>query len=286
VIVGHECAAVVEAVGPKVERVKPGDRVAVEPAISCGQCDQCLVGRPHTCRKVRFLGHPGELDGCLAEFFVLPQDNIFPIPASMTFTEAMLAEPLSIALHALALAGPQPGPSVAVLGTGPIGLSVILGAKAGGLHEIFATDRSDARKDAARRAGAAWAGNPDREDVACTILELQPKGMDTIFECSGDPAAIDQAVDLVKPGGRILQVGIPVVERVSYRVSRLRRKEVDVQHVRRQNRCLERALLLVEARHIEVAWLATHAFKLEEAQRAFTTAADRLDGVLKASIIF
>ncbi len=107
-IVGHECAAVVESIGPAVKKVKPGDRVAVEPAISCGTCDQCRGGRPHTCRTVGFLGHPGEKDGCLAELFTMPERNFYPIPPTMTPAEAMLAEPLSIALHALQL-GAQDG---------------------------------------------------------------------------------------------------------------------------------------------------------------------------------
>jgi len=109
VIGGHEVSALVEAVGPAVTRVRPGDRVAVEPSISCGSCDQCLAGRPHTCRSIKFLGHPGDKDGGLAEYFIMPERNLFSIPEGMTMTEAMLAEPLSIALHALQLGGASPG---------------------------------------------------------------------------------------------------------------------------------------------------------------------------------
>jgi L-iditol 2-dehydrogenase len=285
-VVGHECAAVVEAVGPAVRRVKPGDQVAVEPAISCGKCDQCRTGRPHTCRTVGFLGHPGEKSGCLAEFFTLPERNLLPLSAGLTPVEAMLAEPLSIALHALQLGGGVPIPAAGVLGTGPIGLCVIMALKAAGTAEIFASDRSEARAQAALRAGAGWASNPEREDIVQSILARQPLGMDAVFEVSGDPAAIEQAVELVKPGGTVFQIGIPLAERVAYPIAKMRRKEIAVRHVRRQNRCLERALLLIETKHIEVAWLATHEFKIDEAARAFATAADRLDGVLKASFRF
>jgi len=285
-VVGHECAAVVEAVGTAVTRLKPGNRVAVEPAISCGACDQCRSGRPHTCRKVGFLGHPGEKDGCLAELFTMPERNLFPLPEKVSPTEAMLAEPLSIALHAVQLGGGNPGRSVGVLGTGPIGLCVILALRAAGIAEIYASDRSHARAEAALKAGALAAWNADRESVVEAVMARQPLGLDAVFEVSGDPAAIEQAVELVKPGGTIYQIGIPLPERIAYPIAKLRRKETIIRNVRRQNRCLERALGLIEAKIIDVAWLASHAFPLAEPERAFTTAADRLDGVLKASIVF
>ncbi len=286
VIGGHEVSALVEAVGPAVTRFRPGDRVAVEPSISCGACDQCLAGRPHTCRTVRFLGHPGDRDGGLAEYFVMPERNLFSIPAGMTLTEAMLAEPLSIALHALQLGGASPGPTVAVLGTGPIGLSVVLSLQAAGVRDIYATDKSEARAAASLRAGAAWAGHPNRQDVVKEIFGRQPAGMDAVFEASGDPTAVGQAIELVKPGGRITLIGIPLAERIAYPTAVARRKEIAFYHVRRQNRCLERALLLIEAKHIDVSWLVTHTFALNEAPRAFEIAAARSDGILKAAIRF
>ncbi len=285
-VAGHECSAEVVQVGPEVKVFRPGDLVAVEPSISCGVCDQCLAGRFNTCRKIKFLGHPGELDGCFAEYFLMPAGNLIKLDASLTLEEAMLAEPLSIALHALNLAAPGSGDKVAVLGTGPIGLSLILLLRRQGLSSIFATDRSEARVKAALRAGAAWAASVEQEDIVQEITSRQPLGLDLVFEVSGDQEAIDQSVALVKPGGRIIQVGIPVPERISYQIARLRRKEVTIINHRRQNRCLEPALEMIKNREVEVGWLLTHRFPPEEAQQAFTTAADRLDGVLKAAFVF
>jgi len=285
-IVGHECSAVVEAVGPAVKNFKAGDRVAVEPSISCGECDQCKAGRPHTCRRISFLGHPGERDGCLAEYFVMPEQNLFPVPETMTMAEAMLVEPLSIALHARALARGLLGPAIGVLGSGPIGLLLTQVLKVEGHGKIYASDRSDARVAAALKAGATWSGNAGNADVAGEIMKREPLGLDAVFEVSGDPEAIAQAVEMVKPGGWIFQVGIPLCEQISYPIAKLRRKEIGIRNVRRQNRCLKRALLLVEAKHLDIAWLATHNFKIEDAAKAFATAADRTDGVLKASIVF
>lgn len=285
VIVGHECAAVVEAVGPAVKKVRPGDRVAVEPSISCGTCDLCLADRSNLCRRIAFLGHPGEKDGCLAEAFVMPEKCCLPVPPGLTMTEAMLAEPLSIAVHALGLAGGIAGQAIAVLGSGPIGLSVVLAARASGVAEVLATDIVEARVEAARRAGAAWSANAATTDVVGAILGRQPNGLEAVFECSGDPAAIEQAVDIVRPGGRIYQIGIPLSERVSYPAAKLRRREIAVQNVRRQNRCLERAIALVAMKVVPIAWMASHVFELDETGRAFAMAADRTDGLLKAAIV-
>ena len=286
VIVGHECAAVVEAVGPAVKKVKPGDRVAVEPSISCGTCDLCLAGRANLCRRIAFLGHPGEKDGCLAEFFVMPERCCLAIPPEMTMSEAMLAEPLSIAVHALGLAGGTPGRAIAVLGSGPIWLSVVLAAKAAGVAEVLATDIVEARVEAARRAGAAWSANAATADVVGAILARHPQGLEAVFECSGDQAAVEQAVDIVRPGGRIFQIGIPLTETIHYQAAKLRRREIAIQNVRRQNRCLDRAIALVAMKVVPVAWMASHSFPLAETGRAFAMAADRTDGILKAAVVF
>ncbi len=284
-LVGHECAAEIVKTGDKVKRFKSGDLVAVEPSISCGVCDQCLEGRFNTCREIKFLGHPGELDGCFAEFFVMPAKNLIKLPISISLEEAMLAEPVSIALHALNLANLGSSAKVGVLGTGPIGLALIILLKFSGISSIFATDCSEARERAALKAGASWAGNAQEEGIVSKILSRQPLGLEAVFEVSGDERAIDQAVELVKPGGRIIQIGIPIPERISLKFSRLRRKEITIINVRRQNRCLEKALELIQKKEIEVSWLISHRFSLDQAKLAMDTAADRRDGVLKAAFV-
>jgi L-iditol 2-dehydrogenase len=283
-IPGHECAGIVEEVGRDVVRVKPGDAVVIEPAVSCGTCDQCRTGRPHTCRKLLFLGHYGELTGGMAEFVLAPERNCVPLPAKMSVVQGALAEPLSIALYAARLAGSVRGKTSAVLGAGPIGLCVAMVLKAEGTGALYMTEKVEARVQAARTAGADWAGNPEREDVVAEILGRESLGLDIVLECCGDQAALDQAVALLKPGGTLVVVGIPLEPRVSFDSGKLRRKEIRVQSVRRQNKCLERAVGMIHAGQVKVDFLATHFFKLDEAREAYETAAARRDGVIKAIV--
>jgi L-iditol 2-dehydrogenase len=200
--------------------------------------------------------------------------------------EAMLIEPFSIALHALSFWSGGSSHCLAVLGAGPIGLSIILTARAAGITEIDATDPIPERTAAALRAGAIWACDPGRVDIDREIKARRPLGYDAIFECCGEQSALDQAVDWLKPGGTLAVVGIPLVERISFPSAALRRKEIRVQSVRRQNRFVKRALLLLSARLVDLAFLANRDFKPEQAQEAFEAAAARRDGVLKTAIVF
>jgi L-iditol 2-dehydrogenase len=283
--VGHECSAVVEKIGAGVTRVKPGDRVAVDPAMSCGHCDQCRVGRRHTCRNLRFLGCPGQAEGCLSEYTVMPESCCFPIPAHMTLEQAALMEPLSIGLYSVKQSIPMAGATIAILGVGPIGLSVLLPARAQGAAAIYVTDRIDARRRVAEGAGATWSGNPDQEDVVRQIGAQAPLWLDAVFECCGQQAAIDQAVDLLKPGGSLMLVGIPKVERVAFAIDHARRKELCLQNVRRQNDCLQAAIDGVARGDLHPDFMITHRFPFADTQAAFDLVDGYREGVVKALIV-
>jgi L-iditol 2-dehydrogenase len=284
--VGHEGAGVVEQVGSVVTHVKPGDRIAFDPAQPCGECDQCREGRPHTCRALDFLGCPGQVEGCLAEYLVLPEKSCYRIPDSMTFEEAAIVEPLSIGVYALALSVPMPGATVGILGAGPIGLSVLLPAKAQGAGRVYMTDKIDARLEMASRAGADWVGNPDTEDVVAAVKAHEPELLDVVFECSGKQEAMDQGVEMLKPGGKLMLIGIPSVNRVSFDINLLRRKEICIQNVRRQNNTVQRAIDMIAGKEIDVGVMVTHRFPFARTQEGFDMVADYRDGVVKAMIAF
>ncbi len=284
--VGHEGAGEVLDVGPEVNRVKPGDRIAIEPAMPCMECDQCNAGRLHTCRKLRFLGCPGQAEGCLSEYLVMPESSCFPLPEDMSYDEAAISEPLAIGVYALRQALPGKDPVIGILGFGPIGMSVLLAALAGGTEKIYVTDRISERIAMASGNGALWSGNPDKEDIVETVLGEEPPGLDMVFECCGKQEAMDQAVDLVKPGGKIIIVGIPDFDRWSFDADKLRRHEISLINIRRQNHALGDTLDLISDKSVDVKSMVTHRFPFDKTREAFELVAGYKDGVMKAMIDF
>jgi len=283
-IVGHECAATVVEVGDAVKRVKTGDQIVVEPAVSCHQCDQCRQGRENTCFNLRFLGTPGQGDGCLSELLVMPEECCFPTHGAITIEQGVLCEPLAIAVYAVKQSGVREGADVAVLGAGPIGLSCMVCARARAVRSCYMTEKIPERVAVARTGGATWVGNPLEEDVVAAILAQQPLGMDVVYECAGQQETIDQAVELLKPGGTLMLIGIPREDRVAFSIDKIRRKEITIVNVRRQNGCTQEAIDWIAAGKVHVDFMVTHRFGLERAKEAFDLVAGYRDGVVKAMI--
>lgn len=282
--VGHECAGTVVEMGSGVTRVQVGDRVAIEPAMNCGQCDQCRSGRENTCRVLRFLGCPGQAEGSLSEYLVMPQQNCFPIADTLSLAEATLSEPLAIGVYAAEQAGALSGARIGILGLGPIGRSVLLPALHAGCGSCYCTDLIDDRCAAAARAGAAWVGNPRREDIVSAIHEHVPLGLDVVFECCGQQSALDQAIALLRPGGKLMIIGIPEADQVRFDPDQTRRKEITMANVRRQRGCVQTALDLISVRQADLATWITHRFPFSDTPAAFDLVANYRDGVVKAII--
>ena len=285
-VVGHEGTGIVEQVGTGVKHVKSGDRIAIEPAQPCGKCDQCLAGRPHTCRNMIFLGSPGQAAGILSEKIVIPGHCCFPLPETLSNESACLAEPLSISIWAVDLAGIKPDSNIAILGSGPIGMCVLLYARQQGVKNIYVTDKIDNRLENAEKAGASWAGNPDKENIVDIISKEEPLGLDCIFDCCGKQEAMDQAVELLKPGGKIMIVGIPEFDNWLFPTDKTRRKEMCIQNVRRQNDRLKKAIDLISGGKVDTDQLVTHRFLFPRTNEAFDLVNDYRDGVMKALIEF
>ncbi len=284
-IPGHEAAGEVIAVGRAVTHVRPGARIVIEPAIHCGVCDQCRAGRFNTCRAIRFMSSAGELQGCMCERVVVPERNCFPIPDGMTFAQAAVSEPLSVAVYSVRQSIPMtPDIAIAILGAGPVGLCTLQAARAAGGRRFYVTDRIDGRLELARRLGATWTGNPDTSDIVAGIMADEPLEMDVVFECSGKPEALDQAVDLLKPGGTLVITGIPAGSRISLCIDSLRRKDATIYNVRRQNMCVDAAIGLIASGQVDAEALISHRVPLTEAKRAFDLVADYADGVVKAMV--
>jgi len=284
--VGHECAASIVKIGPAVTNFKPGQTVAVEPAMPCFQCDQCLAGRENTCRKLKFLGCPGQAEGCLCEYLVMPDHCLYLLDGKVSMDQGTLCEPLSIGYYAVQQSGMKAKDNIGILGSGPIGLSVFACARGSGCREIFMTDKIDARLDAAQKAGASWIGNPTKINVVERILQAQPLALDIIYECSGEQEAMDQALDLLKPGGKLMLIGIPRTSRISFSIDQLRRKEITVINVRRQNHCVQKCIAMVADGRVQVDFMITHRFPFAQTIEAFELVKHYRDGVIKAVIDF
>lgn len=284
--VGHEGAGVVVETGGNVTRVKPGDVVAVEPAIWCGECDQCKAGRHHTCRKLKFLGCPGQAEGCLSEFIIMPEASCFPLPGNLIPDHGSISEPLAIGVYSVKKACDVSRTKIGILGYGPIGMSVMLAAKAGTADKIYVTDKIDDRLSIASGEGAVWTGNPLKDNIIDIIKQKELLGLDIVFECCGQQEALDQAVDILKPGGKLIVVGIPEFDRWSLDVDTTRRREISLQFIRRQVDCVEPALRMMSDGIINVGNMITHRFPFSRTKEAFDLVAGYSDGVMKAMIDF
>ena len=283
--VGHECSGVIEEIGENVSNVKVGDLVVVDPSVHCGYCDQCLAGRPHTCRNNRFLGCPGQLDGCLSEYIVMPDFTCFPVTGKMNKVQAALIEPLTIGVYTVKLAQIQnKAISVGIFGSGPIGLSVLLKLLADGIEDITMIEPLDYRLEKADEIGARYLINPKSENVEASVKKQHELLLDVVFEASGEQDAVTNAVKILKPGGKLVLVGIPPDAKYTFDMDLMRRKELTVINVRRQNHCVEEAIDLVISGKIDVEKMVTHYFSLEETPKAFEIVEGYKDGAIKAMI--
>lgn len=285
-VVGHEGSGLILKVGKKVSRVKVGDQIAIEPAMPCGVCDQCKSGRPHTCRNSKFLGCPGQSEGCLTEYIVMPESSCFVIPKEMNLDQAALVEPLSIGTYAVKLANDVKDKKIAILGYGPIGYSVQQVAKYKGAKDIYVTDLIDERLAIAKKQSVSFIGNPNHKDIVKEIIQKEPLQLDIVFECCGKQEATDEAIELLKPGGLLVLVGIPEFDRISFSSEQIRRKEITIQNVRRQNHCVNEAIELIATGKVDVDSMVSHNFGFNYTNDAFDVVEGYKEGVMKAMIDF
>jgi L-idonate 5-dehydrogenase len=276
-ILGHEIAGEVMEVGAEVTRVHPGDRVAVNPSQPCGHCRFCLDGQPNHCSDMRYYGSAmrmPHMQGGFREVLVCSEAQAVPIPASLSLELAAFAEPLSVCLHAARQAGPLLGKRVLVTGSGPIGALAILVARQAGAREVVATDITDAPLEVARRIGADAALNTLRDPDALTRYKADKGYFETVFEASGSAVALTGAMEITRPGGTIVQLGLSGGE-MSLPINMLVAKEITLRGTFRFHAEFEWAVDFLASGAIDVAPLLTEIVPLAEAVRAFDLAGDR-----------
>lgn len=211
-VIGHEFAGTVEAVGPGVDRVGPGDKVAVFPLLWCGRCPPCEQGRYVQCLDYDYLG--SRSNGGLAEFVTVPQQNLVKVPAGVSLAEAAMTEPAAVALHALRRAGGcGPGQSLAVFGAGPIGMMVAQWAQVMGASDVFVFDIVDQKLALARQMGFDLAFNSREVDPLQAIQDRAGReGVNLSIEAAGVPQTFVQAAAAAARGGRMVILGNPAAD--------------------------------------------------------------------------
>lgn len=284
--VGHECSGIIVETGPAVTNVKVGDLVVIDPAIYCGQCEQCLAGRPHTCLNSRFLGCPGQMEGCLTEYIVMPSFTCFPVTGKLNSIQAALIEPFAIGVYTVKLAKiEKPETSAMIFGAGPIGLSILLKLLADGFKNVGVVEPLDYRLEKAREIGANYLVNPQKENAEDSIKNHKMHLADVVFEASGQQDAVNNALKILKPGGKLVLVGIPSSAQYTFDMDLMRRKELAVINVRRQNHCEEEAIELVLSGKADVEKMVTHHFSLDKTGEAFDMVEGYKNGAVKAMIV-
>lgn len=283
-MLGHECAGTVVKVGAHVTALKPGDRVALEPGITCGTCEFCKSGKYNLCPDVAFLATP-PVQGCYEQYIAFPADMCFKLPEQVSTKEGALIEPLSVGFHAANQGEVQVGESVVILGGGCIGLVTLLACKAHGAGQIIVTDLVDARLEKAKELGATVVINSKDQDVVEEISKLTGgRGVDKVFETAGAPVTIAQTSHLVCKGGTIVLVGIAAQEEISYNFAQIMDKEATIKSVFRYRNIYPKVIAAVANKAIDVSRIVTHEFDLNHIQEAFDEAVNNKTDLVKAVI--
>ena len=264
-VLGHEFAGVTEE----------GQRVAIDPAIPCGDCEFCEHGHPNLCENLIFAGH-GKTDGAMREWMAWNEKSLFPVPNSLSDAEAAMLEPLGVAIHTVDLGKLKAGMTVGVFGCGPIGLLILQMARLSGAANMIATDKLVHRVEAAKSFGATHAflaeeGRELEEIRAAT----NGRGVDVAFEAAGPQDCVDASFAAVAPGGKVVLAGIPNNDKTSFSASMARRKGLTIKLVRRMKHTYPRAIELVSKGLVDVRSIVTHRFPLEQAAEAFQVAQRR-----------
>jgi len=294
---GHEFSGDVVEVGEGVTDPRVGSRVAVEPSWSCGSCDMCRRGLPNLCRHIVFPSFP-QRDGALAEYIACPAHATYPLPDSVSYIEGALIEPLGVGLHAVRLADPQPGDRLCILGAGAIGTSVLLCARLRGVGSVAVVEPVPGRRNLATRLGAEPVVATAEELIALTRVPSPigrgvPEGRgegavlfeaDIAFECAGEGIAIEQALHLARPAGKVMVVGIPHPERISFEASIPRRKELTLVFTRRSRDTLAESVDLVACGRVDLKSFPVRTYPLDQAAEAIEATAARPGDMLRAVV--
>lgn len=282
IILGHECAGVVEKLGPGVEGWKPGDEVAVEPFFTCKKCPACIEGKYNLCVDLKIIGH--QVPGSLAEYTLGEARFLHRKPPNLSFAVAAIAEPVSGSLHAVERTAPRLGDLVVIIGCGTIG-SLSLQHTLNKGAEVLVADPVEFKLETAREFGAQHTLNPDKEDLAAKVKELTSGvGADRVIEAVGKPETIAQAIKLVRRGGTVMLIGWTGNETDPVDMTSVTLDELTVLGTLGFCNDFPVGLALMASGKVKVAPIITHTLPLDRVEEGIRMLQRHEEGVWKISI--
>jgi len=275
-IPGHEASGTIVACGKGAKKFKEGTRVVIEPGIPCGFCKYCKTGRYNLCPDVVFLSAP-PINGTFCDYLIINENFVFPIPDSLTFENAVLAEPLAVAIHAVNRAGIIPGDTGVVIGAGPIGLLTLQAFKAAGGSHTVCVDLIESRLDIALKLGSDKVINPSKDKIPNDLG-------DVVFETAGSNKATQQLFHAAKCGGKVIQIGWPEKNQVKLDVAVLMEKELNYIGVNRYVNAFETAVSWLTDSRIKTDEIITQCYPFEKAPEAFHRALNHPKKTIKVIV--
>lgn len=286
VIIGHEVAGDVVEAGKNVKKVKVGDRVTVEPQEGCGTCEPCLLGETNSCVD---RGAPGINDwyGAMAEYFVAPEKSVLALPETLSYEQGVLAEPLAVGVHAVEKADIRPGDRVAVIGVGPIGLLTLAAAKSAGATTILATDIMDYSLESASKYGATVTLNTKGKEKWTEEAKQRVGGaFDKVFVAAGVPGVVNDALSLLKRGGRIATIAMFHKEETLDIVQLQNQEKEVIGSFCYTYKDMKNALSLLANGNVSDEVIVSHVLPVEKADKGFELVEKKLEQSLKVLIKF
>ncbi len=280
-ILGHEAAGTVEAVGEGVTNVKVGDRVVLEPGIGCGRCEYCKSGRYNLCPDMQFISCP-PYQGAMRNYLTHPAHLVYPLPENVSTLEGALIEPLCVGMHAANLGSVKLGDTVVILGAGCIGLTTLAACKAMSASKIIVTDLFQNRLDKALEMGADYVINSREEDTLARVMELTGgEGAHIVFETAGNRVTAAQTESLTRRGGTIVIVG-NVMGDTPMNFYKIAHKELVIKTVHRYRNVFPLAIQAISDGKIDIKKIASDCFDFDNGIAAFEKSLCEKQTVVKA----
>ncbi len=283
-ILGHECSGTVVKVGKDVTHLKEGDRVALEPGKTCGECEHCKSGKYNLCPDVIFFATP-PVPGTFQEYVVHEASLCFKLPDNVSTMEGALIEPLAVGFHAAVQGGATVGQTAVITGAGTIGLVTLLALKAMGVPKIHVVDVVPKRLEKALELGATSVINETKEDAVAKILELtENKGIDLAIDTAGAEITMNQILKMAKKGATVVFVGYSAKDTVSIPVNLILDKELTIKSVFRYRNIFPLAIESVAAGKAPIKDIVSNVFEFDNIQNALQSCIQNKEEIVKAVI--